>query len=203
MSRLEMNVFAKTEEEMYTRPAQAKAARSIDSVITELNQVRSEEAAHLRSQFYTAFNQIVELLTDDRAVRIASLEEKRDDLIVVARKAGHEAFIMDKQTIINSLQEHAKLKAVATSAANKVEQLQYEAKQSNPRLMTRFEKLERDKALSEAQEKAESTAMAESLFSEEHNRLLPKLRELKAKHSEAVNAVTVVSEEIERLQRLQ
>jgi hypothetical protein len=69
--------------------------------------------------------------------------------------------------------------------------------------MTRHEKDRQESAIRDAQEKAQSTAMAESLFAEEHNRLLPKLRELKAKHADATNAATTVAEEIERLQRLQ
>ena len=196
-----MNVFPTTEDDLYKDPfPKSQPTRSFDSVIAELSAIKTAEANELRNQFWQLESQIVEMLSAHRVAQIADLEPKQHQAILAARKIAAQVSAVDEK-IFASLQEHAKLNSKAIAATNNLELLQHKARESDPRMQTKGEKLVQREAISLAQKKAEDTTLAESRHLEKHNLLVFELRELRGKHAEAVRDAQELGREIERLSK--
>jgi hypothetical protein len=192
-----MNVFATTEEDLYKDPFPKPApTRSFDSIIDELNTVKTAEANELRSQFWQLAAQISEMLANHRAEKLASLEEKLETAILESRKL-QKAFHVAKDASIAALQQHTRSASASKNASNKHEAMVDEFKQKT--LLTKSEKAEWVERIAAAKQRAESTFLAESSQLSVYNQIVRVEAEAAKAYIESVNAANEFQREINRL----
>jgi hypothetical protein len=197
-----MNVFARSEQDLYSNPfAQPKPERSFDSIIAELQAIRKNQAAtKLVAAVYSLRGEIESFLDDARTAKREDFEAKHEASILAVREAEKKLTAAKRETFA-SLQSYTALDSKAMTAGKRASDLDYEFSQLNLALLTKAEKADWAEKRAKANKRAQETTMEASLAAESHNRLVLEESDARKALNAAISAAEEIAREIKRLSK--
>jgi hypothetical protein len=201
---IEVDVFARNEDEMYAATPVAKTAstKTFHQVLRELSTQHFRHAAmpNLIAEAADLKFRMEAIISESSQTMIAQLEERHEASIAEQRKA-EAALAAAKAATFKALQEQTRLDGIAKAAGDRLGKLSDAWKDADKALLTRAEKTKCQADIEAARKRAEGCALAESAqFSVYRNKVTAE-REATLAFNEATSKAVELGREIERLER--